>query len=421
MRNNKLARELSFMPPAMGQKLAQAKNQRFKIYLEQRTNPHHLIPDTVKKVEYCFVPADMSDPNIEKLQQDETVTSIQELLAEVDEAMFMTGLKFVPSVQTDDNLEQYEAGEITLEKYNLPPAPKARNINSVNAEEGANMRSHGNGMHKGHWVHHYRDPTLIYDELPAEPKQRMVYNLIGTNEEERANKRSHDNEMSSGHRTHPSKIPRKEPSDASYQNSIADSSDDMNQSSSVSSYVSYILRLLHKVQKYIGSLPFTPPKMERQIPTRQFSEDCWNMTSHVMIEYLLKIHHRHDRGETKVAKEKAKPIPMAGKPRKEKVAKRQNGSKPYYGTIHPFGSSDGKISLFNIKDFYENHNPYPVSVKVRVRVRVRIRVRVRVRVRVSGYPEKVLCTQYPSTRCSTLFSPPARLGNPYEGVIVVQW
>ena len=38
-----------------------------------------------------------------------------------------------------------------------------------------------------------------------------------------------------------------------------------------------------------------------------------------------------------------------------------------------------------------------------------------------GYPEKVLCTQYPSTRCSTHFFFPARLENPYEGIIVVQW
>jgi hypothetical protein len=60
MRNNKLARELSFMPPAMRKKLVQAKNQHSKIYLEQRTNPHHLIPDTVKKVEFRFVPADTS-------------------------------------------------------------------------------------------------------------------------------------------------------------------------------------------------------------------------------------------------------------------------------------------------------------------------------------------------------------------------
>jgi hypothetical protein len=78
MRNNKLARELSFIPPGMRQKLDQAKNQRSKIYLEQRTNPHHLIPDTVKQVKFCFVPADMSDPRVAKLQRDETATSIHE-------------------------------------------------------------------------------------------------------------------------------------------------------------------------------------------------------------------------------------------------------------------------------------------------------------------------------------------------------
>ena len=42
-------------------------------------------------------------------------------------------------------------------------------------------------------------------------------------------------------------------------------------------------------------------------------------------------------------------------------------------------------------------------------------------VRSDGYPEKVLCTQYPSTRCSTHLFFPARLENPYEGIIVVQW
>jgi hypothetical protein len=187
MRSNKLARELSLMPPTMRQKLTQAKNEPSKIYLGQRINPHHLIPDTVKKVEFCFVQADMSDPNVAKLQQDETDTSIRELLAEVEEAMIMTGLKLVTPVETDDSLEQYEDGEISPEKYNLPPAPMARNVSSVNADEGANMRSHGNIMRKGHWVHHYKDPTLTFDVLPAEPKQRVVYNLIDSNVEERVN------------------------------------------------------------------------------------------------------------------------------------------------------------------------------------------------------------------------------------------
>jgi hypothetical protein len=232
MRNNKLACELSFMPPAMRQKLIQAKNQRSKIYLEQRTNPHHLIPDTVKKVEFCFVPADMSDPNVAMLQRDETVTSIHELLAEVEDVMNMTGLKFNIPIEIDNNLEQFEDEEILPEKYDPSSAPKARSICSVNADEGANMRSHGNFMHKGHWVHPYRDPTLTYEEPPALYPNKT----IGGNDEERANKRSHENAVPTGHRMHPSKVPRKEPSDRSDQSSIADSSDDMNQSSSASSY-----------------------------------------------------------------------------------------------------------------------------------------------------------------------------------------
>ncbi len=47
-----------------------------------------------------------------------------------------------------------------------------------------------------------------------------------------------------------------------------------------------------------------------------------------MIAYLPKIHPCHDGGQTKWAKEKAKPMPKAGMPEREKVAKRQNGSRP---------------------------------------------------------------------------------------------
>ncbi len=210
----------------MRQKLVQAKNQRSKIYLEQRTNPHHFIPDTVKKVEFCFVPADMSDPNVAKLQRDETVTSICDLIAEVDDVMCMTGLKWDIPIEVGNNLGHLEDGEIPPGKNELPPAPKARIIKSVNSDEGADMRSHGKFMHKGHWLHPYRDPTLTYEEPPAlfpnktlggneEPKPRTVYNLIGANDEERANKRAHENEAPTGHRMHPSKVPRKEPSDRS--------------------------------------------------------------------------------------------------------------------------------------------------------------------------------------------------------------
>jgi hypothetical protein len=111
------------MPPGMRQRLDQAKNQRSKIYLEQRTNPHHLIPDTVKQVEFCFFPADMSDPRVAKLQRDETATSIHELLTEVEDVMRMTGLKFDFPNEDDDKLENIEDGEIPPGRNDLPPAP----------------------------------------------------------------------------------------------------------------------------------------------------------------------------------------------------------------------------------------------------------------------------------------------------------
>jgi hypothetical protein len=93
------------------------------------------------------------------------------------------------------------------------------------------MHSHGNFMHKGHWMHPYRGPTLTYEEPPALYPNK----IIGGNDDERANKRSHESGVTTGHKMPPSKVPRKEPSVISDQSSVAESSDDMNQSSSSSS------------------------------------------------------------------------------------------------------------------------------------------------------------------------------------------
>jgi hypothetical protein len=44
-RNNRLTIELSFMPPKMHEQIMQAKKSHSKIYLEQRTDPHYLVPE----------------------------------------------------------------------------------------------------------------------------------------------------------------------------------------------------------------------------------------------------------------------------------------------------------------------------------------------------------------------------------------
>jgi hypothetical protein len=157
MRNNKLAIELSFMPPDMRQKIVLEKNARSKIVLEQRTNPHHLMPDTAKQVKYYFTKADMSAPNVAKLQRDETVTSVKELLDEVEDIMKMMGV-----ANTANDLEEYEEGEDVQETYATPQAPRAQDTKGVNtnAEEGVNKRAHENSAHTGHKVHPTKVPRV---------------------------------------------------------------------------------------------------------------------------------------------------------------------------------------------------------------------------------------------------------------------
>jgi hypothetical protein len=104
------------MPPDMRQTIVLEKNARSKIISEQRTNPHHLMPDTANQVKYYFAPADMIDPNVAKLQRDETVTSVKEFLDEVEEIMKMIGV-----TGTVDDLEDYEEGEDVQETHTSNP------------------------------------------------------------------------------------------------------------------------------------------------------------------------------------------------------------------------------------------------------------------------------------------------------------
>ncbi len=52
MRHNEVIHELSFMPPAMREKIVQAKNGQSRFFSEQRTNPHYLVPE--KKTEFIL-------------------------------------------------------------------------------------------------------------------------------------------------------------------------------------------------------------------------------------------------------------------------------------------------------------------------------------------------------------------------------
>jgi hypothetical protein len=65
-RNNALNLELSFMPRKMREHLEQAKRSHSTVMANQRTDPHHLIPDGTK---YVFQRADPNDPIVSQLQR----------------------------------------------------------------------------------------------------------------------------------------------------------------------------------------------------------------------------------------------------------------------------------------------------------------------------------------------------------------
>jgi hypothetical protein len=144
MRNNELSHELSFMPPAMREKIVQAKNGHSRFFSEQRTNPHYLVPE--KKTEFLFEPADTNDPIMSKLQNCATVFSVQDLLNETNDVMnFIESMKDV----TDDLFE--DQGNTTQDAKSITPprATNARDITEISFNRNAIKRSHDSIVHNG--------------------------------------------------------------------------------------------------------------------------------------------------------------------------------------------------------------------------------------------------------------------------------
>ncbi len=82
-RNNKLTIELSYMPPKMHDKIMQAKKSHSKIYSDQRTVPHYLVPE--RPTEYAFERADPNDKRLSLLQRCATYYSVTDLLDETSD------------------------------------------------------------------------------------------------------------------------------------------------------------------------------------------------------------------------------------------------------------------------------------------------------------------------------------------------
>jgi hypothetical protein len=74
-RNNALNLGLSFMPRKMREHLEQAKRSHSTVVANQRTDPHHLIPDGTK---YVFQRADPNDPIVSQLQRCSHFSSVNQ-------------------------------------------------------------------------------------------------------------------------------------------------------------------------------------------------------------------------------------------------------------------------------------------------------------------------------------------------------
>ena len=173
MRNNELIHELSFMPPAMREKIVQAKNGHSRFFSEQRTNPHYLVPE--KKTEFIFEPADTNDPIVSKLQNCATVFSVQELLNEINDVMnFIESMKDV----TDDLFE--DQGKTTQDAKGITPprATKARDITEISFNRNAIKRSHDSIVHNGPRVHPSRSHMITTEDLNQSSDAAILKNTF---------------------------------------------------------------------------------------------------------------------------------------------------------------------------------------------------------------------------------------------------
>ena len=175
MRNNELIHELSFMPPAMREKIVQAKNGHSRFFSEQRTNPHYLVPE--KKTEFIFEPADTNDPIVSKLQNCATVFSVQELLNEINDVMnFIESMKDV----TDDRFE--DQGKTTQDAKGITPhrAINARDITEISFNRNAIKRSHDSIVHNGPRVQSSKVQRMMnsHDEINQSSNAAILKNTF---------------------------------------------------------------------------------------------------------------------------------------------------------------------------------------------------------------------------------------------------
>jgi hypothetical protein len=100
------------MSPQMHDKIMQAKSSHSKIYFDQRTDPHYLVPE--RPTEFAFERANPSDKRLLLLQRHATYAAIRELL---DETRDINQLK--------TNIHEHDQKDQIFSKATISPRIRA--------------------------------------------------------------------------------------------------------------------------------------------------------------------------------------------------------------------------------------------------------------------------------------------------------
>ncbi len=190
MRNHMLQFQLSYMPPKMWNSILRARKKDSKYYNDQRTNSHYLVPE--KDTEFLFEQADPSDLRESKLQRMAAVSSVNDLLHEVDEVMDY--IKTHTGVTDNFDYEDREIAEEAISNtdvapsrtYGVPcpvkhvPQRVDKVIKDIASDDNVTKRSHNAIVHTGHKVHPSKSQRITpTDDLNQSSSAAPVQSTFG--------------------------------------------------------------------------------------------------------------------------------------------------------------------------------------------------------------------------------------------------
>ncbi len=182
MRNERLNQQLSFVPPDMWKVIATMERHNKHSYENQRTDPHYLQPVPGG---YMFTRSEPGSIPAERMQRCAAVTSVQELLSEVESVFEYLrchdGIVEPPDHEDEHIIEDTISIQMNGDT-NMTPAARAA---------AANMRG---GIPSANPI-----DTPTVNATPA-PRLRMVQNKLD-NEPPRL---AHNTSAHIGHTVHPS-------------------------------------------------------------------------------------------------------------------------------------------------------------------------------------------------------------------------